>query len=1309
MSGEVLRFDSQTGAFIDVFASGAGLVDPIGLLLVPSAGDYTVSARSVVIEAGSLSGSITLSGVADDMEEGAETVIINVSDVINGTHNNTQPVVTTIVEEDANTPPFTEADLADVNVNEDAADSVVVLFPAFGDLEDADADLSYLLTGNTNPTLFSNLIIDQATSLLTIEYAANANGSASLTVKATDSGGLSVSQTFDVNVAAINDTPMADPTTLNTNEDTAVHVDLRTLVDDVETAGIDLIFSVDNAVNGTIELLGSGYTARFTPTDDYNGPASFTYTVTDTGEGSDPAIQIGPVTLDVNIAAVNDAPNAQPTTLNTNEDAAVEIDLRTLVDDIETVDDDFVFSVDNAVNGSIQLLADGYTARFSPTGNYNGPASFTYSVTDTGDGSDLAVQVGPITIDINVAPINDAPIAQATTLSTNENTAVDIDLRTLVTDVETAGDDLIFSVYNAVNGTIELLPDGYTARFTPVGDYHGPASFAYEVTDAGDGSDEPLEAGPITIEVLVIEYNTAPFVERVFSNFFVDEDSPDTHIELFPYFGDMEDADTELVLTVTNYTSPDLFNKVEIDPTTGVLTIGHVPDAAGRSDFTIRATDTEGLWVEQTFRLYVEDINDLPIALPTTLYTDQNTAVEIDLRTLVDDVETPDDDFTFVVDNSVNGTVELLLDGYTARFTPANDYNGPASFDYYATDSGIRGDDPFLTVGPITIDVIVTDNITPPFVEGVLANINVNEDAADSVVSLFPAFGDLEDADADLSYIITDNTNPALFSNLIIDQATGLLTIEYAANANGTTSLTIQATDSGGLSVSQTFDVNVAAINDTPNADSTTLNTNEDTAVEIDLRTLVTDVETADEDLVFSVNNAVNGTIELLPDGHTARFTPTGDYNGPASFDYEVADSGDGADPAIQVGPVTIDVNIAAINDTPNAETTTLNTNEDTAVEIDLRTLVTDVETADDNLTFAVDNPVNGSIELLPDGHTARFTPTGDYNGPASFAYEVVDTGDGGDSSLEVGPIMIDVIVAAVNDTPGADSTTLNTNEDTAVEIDLRTLVDDLETADDDLIFSVYNAINGSIELLPDGHTARFTPTGDYNGPASFTYSVTDTGDGADPAIQVGPITIDVIVAPVDDLEILGITVNDGDNNRSNVRNIAVTFSDDTNLQSLIDSGEIVDVVEIVGITNSPGSEVSLSANNFVWDADLNQLLIDLTVDGFGGSNLTLLSDDNYQLQINADDVLNPNLVGAALVDNDGFDNGQFNFDFHRLLGDVTGDGTVQNDDLMKLISAFGQMNPDADTNGDDVVNILDFWSVYGSMGNTLPDEVFAR
>ncbi len=78
-------------------------------------------------------------------------------------------------------------------------------------------------------------------------------------------------------------------------------------------------------------------------------------------------------------------------------------------------------------------------------------------------------------------------------------------------------------------------------------------------------------------------------------------------------------------------------------------------------------------------------------------------------------------------------------------------------------------------------------------------------------------------------------------------------------------------------------------------------------------------------------------------------------------------------------------------------------------------------------------------------------------------------------------------------------------------------------------------------------------------------------------------------------------------------------------------------------------------------------------------------------------------------MDSDGDDDGAFNYDFHRLLGDVDGNRIVTYDDVAKLLATFGQQNSDADTNGDGSVNILDFFSVYGSLGNSLPEEVFSN
>ena len=60
------------------------------------------------------------------------------------------------------------------------------------DLEDSDAELVFTLTANTNPGLFAATPIDPVAGTLDLVYAANANGSADLTLRATDKDGAEV-------------------------------------------------------------------------------------------------------------------------------------------------------------------------------------------------------------------------------------------------------------------------------------------------------------------------------------------------------------------------------------------------------------------------------------------------------------------------------------------------------------------------------------------------------------------------------------------------------------------------------------------------------------------------------------------------------------------------------------------------------------------------------------------------------------------------------------------------------------------------------------------------------------------------------------------------------------------------------------------------------------------------------------------------------------------------------------------------------------------------------------------------------------
>ncbi len=335
-------------------------------------------------------------------------------------------------------------------------------------------------------------------------------GTNALAVEAFDGFGQRATASLEVSLETEvgNTPPVASSTDLESLEGAPVEIDLAGLVEDAETADADLVFALSGATGGTAELLADGRTTRFTPEAGFTGAASFAYSVTDTGFGTAAPITVGPVVLPVAVLIVDPAntpPRADPADLSTDRTDAREIDLATLVEDDETADADLTFTVGDAVNGTVELLADGRTARFTADAGSATSASFTYTVTDEPFGFGPAETVGPVTINVAITDedVNTPPVATSTDLTTEAGTPVDTDLAALVTDAETADADLVFTVADASNGTVELLADGRTARFTPDAGFEGAASFAYAVTDTAVGTAAAETVGPIGIAVSV--------------------------------------------------------------------------------------------------------------------------------------------------------------------------------------------------------------------------------------------------------------------------------------------------------------------------------------------------------------------------------------------------------------------------------------------------------------------------------------------------------------------------------------------------------------------------------------------------------------------------------------------------------------------------------------------------------------------------------------------------------------------------------------------------------------------------------------
>ena len=1002
------------------------------------------------------------------------------------------------------------------------------------------------------------------------------------------------------------------------------------------------ITNVFNAQHGTVSLVNNEVT--FTPDSNFNGVASFTYTVSDGNGGTAQATAI------LNIAAVNDAPVATGESTQTDEDIGLIFTQAQLlandsdVDVLTNADVLRVGRVSDAQHGTAYIDAQG-DIRFVPDANYHGPAQFTYWVTD------LAGLEQPATVNIVIAAVNDIPVATGEQANSLEDRVLSIRTADLLAndsdaDVATDGQVLtITNVFNAQHGTVELLDNGEIV-FRPDSNFHGIASFSYTISDGNGGTAQA------TVALNIVPVNDAP----VSNNDVLADQLEDSNllITAAALLVNDTDADTAVdgdVLRIDSVTAiPGLTHgSISLDANGNVQ---FSPDAnyAGPVVFSYVSSDgVGGLSSTSMVRFTVVNVNDAPVVGSDTLQVFEDNSITINPANLMandTDADTPyGDSLTFAgVSNAQHGTVDLI--NGQIRFTPVPDFYGTAQFEYTVTDTqGVS------TTGIARVNV--TNVNDAPVVAG--ETINASEDQIQNILQslLLNNDHDIDNPDGDLRIISVANDPNGATHGTVVLNANGTITYQPQLNYNGPAQFSYVVSDGSGGLATGTAILNIAGVNDAPSAVGETVSLLEDTPASFTVANLLAndqDVDNTNAQLfITGVDNAVGGTVVLI--NGSVVFTPLLNFNGAASFTYDVSDGAGG------VSRATVAINYIPVNDAPIANSESIRGVEDQSLTIFAVALLlndTDPESPATQLRISRVTAGAGCDGLFIDSNgNVQFFPTPNFNGLATFTYWVRDA-EGLESATSA---TTSILVAAVNDAPTVQGEIVyGASEDAVFTISRSQLLAndyDIDNSTSGLRIEFNSGYYyGGYPSLNSNGDVIFTPNGNFNstqsGYASFQYRLRDPAGAASEFVTV--------YIPVTEVNDVPLAV---DERFSTYTNAVMTFSQSELLWN--DSDADGDDLSITSVRNGVNGQVSILANgqvrftptlNFQGEASY-EYLVD---DGHGGQAWAT-SYVTVRVPPNQYPTLNPPASGVLGTVQPTYDKTQIRYGSNYL--DINDDGDV--------------------------------------------------
>ena len=557
------------------------------------------------------------------------------------------------------------------------------------------------LRNNTTPLtvtdVFTQGLIDAG--LLNYLHDGSETTSDSFDFNVTNGISTFITSTFQITITPVNDAPTGVADTAVVSESgTVTQVNLpltnTVLANDIDPDSLTLTATLTSApANASNFALNDDGTFIYTHDGGETTSDSFTYEVCDDEPLCDTAI------VSITINPVNDAPTAL-------DDTAV-VDEGGVVTKVNVTQDDSLLDNDTDIDtphanltatlitwpqhaSAITVNSDG-TFSYTHDGSETTNDSFTYQVCDN-DATTPLCDTG--TVNININPVNDAPVANDDAASVSEGGILmgvdnapnfdqsvlhddtDAENATLVATVTVSPTHAVSFTFNA-DGTFTYIHDGSPI---PLMD-----SFEYEACDGGS----PNECDTAVVNIVITSVNDDP--TAVDDNYTLDEGATLTNNVTANDFD--EEGDDFFVKTPV--LSPPTVGTLDLT-TTGTFTYTHDGSENFNDSFRYELCQTNNptSCTDATVTLNITSVNDAPtpgndfmtVPRSTTSTTLNGGATSL----LANDSDPENDNLTVTttpVSGPAHGSLTLNANG-TFSYTHDDSGNDPDSFTYEVCDNG---------------------------------------------------------------------------------------------------------------------------------------------------------------------------------------------------------------------------------------------------------------------------------------------------------------------------------------------------------------------------------------------------------------------------------------------------------------------------------------------------------------------------------------------------------------------------------------------------------------------------------------------